>query len=394
MFKRMLGRRGTPTLLFAASFGAAIWLSAASPMSVGASAAENLAPTVTAGFADLVDKVKPAVIGVRAKVRVGNEDNDNEDKDKNNKDSELANPQDDQSMEPFARPNGPRTGLSQGSGFLISSDGYAVTTSHVVEGGEDVEVTTDDNKSYPAKVVGSDDQTDLALLKIDADRALPYVRLAKGAPRIGEWVIAVGNPFGLGGTVTAGIVSARAREIDARSNNDFIQIDAPINEGNSGGPTFNANGEVIGVNSAIVTPSGGSVGIGFAIPADTALAVIPQLKEKGAVVRGWLGVQIQPLTPDVAGGLDYKGTNGAVVVEPQAGSPAEKAGLAAGDIIVSVDHRPISDDRDLRTRIGSTAPGTKAQLEVMRHGVAKTFVVTVGEMPRTGSNASSGSGPK
>ena len=214
----------------------------------------------------------------------------------------------------------------QGSGFFISADGYAVTNNHVVDKAESVEVTTDDGKSYTAKVIGTDPRTDIALIKVGGRSDFPFVHFGDQAPRIGDWVIAVGNPFGLGGTVTAGIVSARGRDIGAGPYDDFIQIDAAVNKGNSGGPTFDVDGNVIGVNTAIFSPSGGNVGIAFDIPAETVKAVVAQLRDHGAVTRGWIGVQIQPVTADIADSLGMKNARGALVAEPQSGSPAEKAG--------------------------------------------------------------------
>jgi serine protease Do len=193
----------------------------------------------------------------------------------------------------------------QGSGFFITADGYAVTNNHVVQNAERVQVTADDGKTYSAKVIGTDQRTDLALIKVDGSD-FPYVKLADHTPRIGDWVLVVGNPFGLGGTVTAGIVSARGRDIGAGPYDDFIQIDAPVNKGNSGGPTFDVEGNVIGVNTAIFSPSGGSVGIAFDIPAETVKSVVAQLRDKGTVTRGWIGVQIQPVTPDITESLGLK----------------------------------------------------------------------------------------
>ncbi len=243
----------------------------------------------------------------------------------------------------------------QGSGFFISGDGYAVTNNHVVDKAESVQVTTDDGKTYTAKVIGTDPRTDLALIKVEGG-TFPYVKLSDKAPRIGDWVLAVGNPFGLGGTVTAGIVSARGRDIGASPYDDFIQIDAPVNKGNSGGPTFDTEGNVIGVNTAIFSPSGGSVGIAFAIPAETVKSVISQLKEHGSVTRGWIGVQIQPVTQDIADSLGLKKAEGALVAEPQANGPAAKAGIEAGDVITAVDGKPVKDARDLAKKIGALAP--------------------------------------
>jgi serine protease Do len=272
-------------------------------------------------------------------------------------------------------------GTSQGSGFFISSDGYVVTTNHLVEGGQKIEITTDGDKKYPARLIGRDAKTDLALLKVDGEGDFPSVPLASKAPRIGEWVIAVGNPFGLGGTVTVGVVSARARDIKMGTFNDFLQIDAPVNQGNSGGPTFNLQGDVIGVNSAIFSPTGGSVGIGFAIPADTVTDVIAKLKQRGEVVRGWMGVQIQSLTPDVAEGFGIKETSGVLVVEPQSNSPAEQAGIVSGDVITALNGEAVKNDRDLVKRVGEMAPGTSVSVEVSRKGDRKTLAVKLAEMP-------------
>jgi len=261
------------------------------------------------GFADIVDKVKPAVISVRVKVAsnpkmMGFEG-----------DLPAApNSQIERFFRRFGMPEGtnpddprgtPRNRMvtGQGSGFFITADGYAVTNNHVVDKADTVEVTTDEGKTYSAKVIGTDPRTDLALIKVEGRNDFPVVKLAEGAPRIGDWVLAVGNPFGLGGTVTAGIVSARGRDIGAGPYDDFIQIDAPVNKGNSGGPTFDVDGNVIGVNTAIFSPSGGSVGIAFAIPAQTVKSVVAQLKDSGKVTRGWMGVQIQPVTAEIADSL-------------------------------------------------------------------------------------------
>ena len=268
----------------------------------------------------------------------------------------------------------------QGSGFFITADGFAVTNNHVVEKAESVQVTTDDGKIHNAKVIGTDPRTDLALIKVE-DGPFPYVKLSDKSPRIGDWVLAVGNPFGLGGTVTAGIVSARGRDIGASAYDDFIQIDAPVNKGNSGGPTFDTDGNVIGVNTAIFSPSGGSVGIAFAIPSDTVNGVIAQLKEHGSVTRGWIGVQIQPVTPDIADSLGLKKAEGALVAEPQANSPAQKAGIEAGDVITSVDGKEIKDARDLAKRIGALAPKTAVKLTVLHKGSEKAVTLTLGELP-------------
>jgi serine protease Do len=335
-------------------------------------------PQRPVGFADIVEKVKPSVISVRVKMERSASPDLN--------DQEMPFPP----GSPFERffkrfgtpnaPNGKEVITGQGSGFFITADGYAVTNNHVVQNAEDVTVTTDDGKTYNAKVIGTDTRTDLALIKIDGS-SFPYVKLADAAPRVGDWVLAVGNPFGLGGTVTAGIVSARGRDIGAGPYDDFVQIDAPVNKGNSGGPTFDVDGNVIGVNTAIFSPSGGSVGIAFAIPADTVRSVVAQLRDKGSVTRGWIGVQIQPVTPDIADGLGLKQATGALVAEPQDGSPAAKAGIQSGDVITSLDDNQIHDARELARRIGTLAPGTTVKLGVIHQGEEKTVSLTLGTLP-------------
>jgi serine protease Do len=337
------------------------------------------------GFADIVEKVKPAVVSVRVKVASGPQMMGFQ-----GGDTPLP-PNVERFFRRFGLPEGatpeqrraPREHLvtGQGSGFFISADGYAVTNNHVVDKAETVQVTADDGKTYTAKVIGTDPRTDIALIKVDGRSDFPYVRLAEKAPRIGDWVLAVGNPFGLGGTVTAGIVSARGRDIGAGPYDDFVQIDAPVNKGNSGGPTFDVDGNVIGVNTAIFSPSGGSVGIAFAIPAPTVKTVVAQLKDNGKVTRGWIGVQIQPVTEEIADNLGLKSPQGALVSEPQANGPATKAGIMAGDVITAVNGNPVKDARDLARQIGSMAPGSTAKLTVWRKGEEKTFSISLGELP-------------
>ncbi len=335
-------------------------------------------PQKPVGFADIVEKVKPAVISVRVKIDQPVETNNTDDK--------LPFPPG-SPFEKFFRqfgmpgmPNGHEIITGQGSGFFISGDGYAVTNNHVVQNAENVQVTTDDGKTYTAKVIGTDPRSDLALIKVDGND-FPYVKLSDATPRVGDWVLAVGNPFGLGGTVTAGIVSARGRDIGAGPYDDFIQIDAPVNKGNSGGPTFDVDGNVIGVNTAIFSPSGGSVGIAFAIPADTVKSVIAQLRDKGSVTRGWIGVQIQSVTPDIADSMGLKQASGALVSEPQKDSPAAKAGIQSGDVIKSVDDAPIKDARELARKIGTMSPGTSVKLGMLHQGENKTVTLTLGTLP-------------
>jgi serine protease Do len=335
-------------------------------------------PQRPVGFADIVEKVKPAVISVRVKI----------DQPANSSDGDSGLPFPPGSpFEKFFRqfgmptmPNGHEIITGQGSGFFITSDGYAVTNNHVVQNAENVQVTTDDGKTYKAKVIGTDPRTDLALIKIDG-KNFPYVKLSDTPPRVGDWVLAVGNPFGLGGTVTAGIVSARGRDIGAGPYDDFIQIDAPVNKGNSGGPTFDVDGNVIGVNTAIFSPSGGSVGIAFAIPAETVKSVIAQLRDKGTVTRGWIGVQIQSVTPDIADSMGLKQTAGALVSEPQKDSPAAKAGVASGDVITSVNDEPVKDARDLARKIGTMSPGATVKLGMIHDGSDKAVTLTLGTLP-------------
>jgi serine protease Do len=253
----------------------------------------------------------------------------------------------------------------------------------VVDGANKVEVTTDDGKTYKAQVIGTDQRTDLALIKVEGASNFPFAKLSDGKPRIGDWVLAVGNPFGLGGTVTAGIVSAMGRDIGNGPYDDFIQIDAPVNKGNSGGPAFGVDGDVVGVNTAIYSPSGGSVGIAFSIPASTVKSVVAQLKDKGSVSRGWIGVQIQPVTQDIADSLGLKKAEGALVAEPQANGPAAKAGIESGDVITSVNGESVKDARELARTIGGIAPGTSVKLNVLHKGQEKTLDLTLGKLPNS-----------
>ena len=360
------------------------------PLPAQTGPAQLVAPAGPQSFAAVVRAVKPAVISVRVKVT-------------ENLPEDLRSQEDDRQPKrppffgrpPFDRffgtpnyPDGhgrPHLALAQGSGFFISSDGYAVTNGHVVSDSETVEIQTDDEKTYKAKVVGTDSKTDVALLKIDGRDDFPYVAFAEGVPQIGDWVLAVGNPYGLGGTVTAGIISASGRDIGSSPYDDFIQIDAPVNKGNSGGPVFDENGRVVGVTTAIYSPSGGSVGIGFAIPADTVKSVVTQLKEHGTVTRGWIGVQIQPVTDEIASSLGLSKAEGALVDEPQADSPASKAGIRPGDVIQSVNGEEVKDSRGLARKIAGIPPGETATLGIVRDGAEKTITLQIAKMPdRTG----------
>ena len=347
------------------------------------------------GFADIVERVKPSVISV--KVNMKEKVSSREDGNGGNEDSPF---QPGSPMERFFKRfgqdglppgmrGGPRGGgrggvvSGQGSGFFVSADGFAVTNNHVVDGADKVEVTTDSGQTYTAKVIGTDPRTDLALIKVEGGSNFPFAKLSESKPRIGDWVLAVGNPFGLGGTVTSGIVSASGRDIGSGPYDDFIQIDAAVNKGNSGGPAFDTSGEVMGVNTAIYSPSGGSVGIAFSIPASTVQTVITQLKDKGTVSRGWIGVQIQPVTQDIADSLGLKKAEGALVAEPQADGPAAKAGIQSGDVITAVNGTPVKDARELARTIGGFAPGNSVKINVMQKGQDKVLTLTLGQLPNT-----------
>ncbi|MGH6728245.1 MAG: Do family serine endopeptidase [Pseudolabrys sp.] len=356
-------------------------LSLPSWTSVARAADAAMAP---AGFADLVAKVKPAVISVRVKIEQTDNVTGMEQKESNNQippGLQKFFQQFGMQGMPNGMPQGKQILTGEGSGFFISPDGYAVTNNHVVDHAKTVQVKTDDGTIYKAKVIGTDPKTDLALIKVESNKTFAYVKFAEHEPRVGDWVVAVGNPFGLGGTVTAGIVSARGRDIGAGPYDDYIQIDAPINKGNSGGPAFNENGNVIGSNTAIFSPSGGSVGIGFDIPAQTAKMVVAQLKEHGYVNRAWLGVQIQPVTAGIAESLGLKRAEGAIVDQPQPASPAAKAGIEAGDVITAVNSKPVKDSRELAQTIGMMAPGTSVKLTLLHNGEMKVMDLTLGKMP-------------
>jgi serine protease Do len=341
-----------------------------------------------ASFADLVEKLSPAVVNVSTtqKVKavqgfVGTPFNIPQ----GNLPPEMEPFRD--FFERFGQMQGgqpqEREVYSLGSGFIIDASGYIITNNHVVDEAEEISITLPDKSKYKAKIIGRDKKTDLALLKVDAKKDLPFVPMGDSdSMRVGDWVIAIGNPFGLGGSVTQGIISARQRNINAGAFDDFLQTDAPINRGNSGGPLFNMKGEVIGINSAIFSPAGaggGSVGIGFAIPTALAKPVIAQLKEFGRAHRGWLGVKIQEVSDEVADSLGLKKAGGALVLDVAKGSPADKAGIVAGDVITSFDGKEISEMRSLPRLVAETKSGKTASITYLHKNASKTTQITISE---------------
>ena len=285
---------------------------------------------------------------------------------------------------PHRGPGAPPGGraVSLGSGFIIDPTGYIVTNNHVIDGADEITVTMTDNTTLKAKLVGKDDRVDLALLKVESDKPLKAVSFGDSdTERVGDWVLAIGNPFGLGGSVTAGIVSARGRDIRQGPYDDFIQTDASINRGNSGGPLFNMNGEVIGINTAIYSPSGGSVGIGFSVPSNLAKSVVMQLREYGHARRGWLGVRIQQVTPDIAESLGLNKAAGALVAGVNDGGPADKAAIHSGDIILKFDGHEVDDMRALPRIVAETGVGKTVPVVVWRDGKEMTLQAPVGELP-------------
>ena len=332
-------------------------------------------------FADLVEKVSPAVVSIRVVeeetvTAQGPTDLPFPPGSPFEKFFKQLQPKDEDGK-PLTR-----KAMAQGSGFFITADGYAVTNNHVVQGGKEITVVQNDGTEMKATLVGRDPKTDLALIKVKADKPMPYVAFGDSDKlRVGDWVLAVGNPFGLGGTVTSGIVSARGREIGAGPYDDFLQIDASINRGNSGGPTFDIHGNVVGVNTAIYSPTGGSVGIGFAIPANIADKVIKQLRKDGKVTRGWLGVAIQPVDADMAASLSLDKPKGALVAEVTEGSPAEKYGIQAGDVIVKVNGEDMEDVRAVSRTVADLKPGTTINVGIWRSGKAKDLKVSIEAFP-------------
>ena len=378
------------------------------PQAATSSNPHDLSPNAAAqapavpNFVDLVQAVKPAVVSVRVKSDVTPQVSSGDG---------GTNPFEGTPFEPFFRQFSPpgqgesdqglrhRYVQAQGSGFFISAEGHIVTNNHVVANAVQLQIVRDDGAVLDAKVIGTDPKTDLALLKVEGKNAFPFVTFADDLPKTGEWVIAMGNPFGLGGTVTAGIVSAMGRDIGSGPYNDFLQIDAAVNRGNSGGPTFDMNGRVIGVNTAIYSPSGGSVGIAFDIPATTVKPVIAQLKERGFVERGWIGVQVQPVTKEIADGLGMKETEGALVSGTQPDSPAAKVGLKVGDVITTLNGSKVKDARDLARQVAGMAPNSPVQIGFLRDGNEQTAQVTIAQLqdqpkPKRETPPQSGANPQ
>ncbi len=343
-------------------------------------------------FADIVEKTKPAVVSIsvtNGKKKLASGDDDSPI-------PGMPDLPDDHPLKKFfdqlpkkfgapkARPRQQRPSLAQGSGFVISEDGYIVTNNHVIDDASEIEVAFDKDRKYDAELVGTDPRTDIALLKIKntENEKFHHVKFADTNIRVGDWVVAVGNPFGLGGTVTAGIVSAKGRDIGSGPY-DYLQIDAAVNRGNSGGPTFNLDGDVVGVNTAIYSPSGGNVGIAFAVPAATAKEVVEQLKKDGTVSRGWLGVKIQNIDEDTAASIGLADAHGALVSEITPKGPAEGAGLEPQDAIIQVDDNKIKDSRDLARTIAGYSPGSKVDVTIWRDNAKKVIKVDLGRFPST-----------
>ncbi|GAB6855565.1 Do family serine endopeptidase [Asaia astilbis] len=346
-------------------------------------------------FVNLVKQVKPAVVSITSRIRA-----DVAEQEEGGGGGGQQMPQGMPFPFPFPFQMAPqaqqphRTVEARGSGFIISNDGYIVTNNHVVNGATKVSVTLDDGTVLPAKIIGRDPKTDVALLKVKPNGKLSFIELGDSDNvQPGEWVVAVGNPFGLGGTVTAGIVSARGRDLNAGPYDDFIQIDAPINHGNSGGPLFSQNGKVIGVNAAIISPSGGSIGIGFAIPSNTVKSVVDQLRTSGHITRGYLGVLMQRISPTLAQALGLKPSEpgappeGALVAQVSPGGPAEKAGLKSGDVVTALNGTKIKSVHDLVVHTVSMKPGTDVTLTILRDQKVQTLKAKIGNMPKDGEGA-------
>jgi serine protease Do len=348
-------------------------MAAADPVARAPRMLENGAPF---SFADLVERVSPAVVTITAETMETTSSNDSLPAPFRDFFNQYGGGQGRQSP-------APHKAISAGSGFIIDRQGFIVTNNHVIDGARKITVKLPDGRSFDAKLVGTDALTDIALLKVKSDKALPTVEFGDDrGVRVGDWVVAVGNPFGLSNSVTAGIVSSLGRDLPGSGPyNDFIQIDAPINRGNSGGPTFDLRGQVIGMNSMIYSPSGGSVGIGFAIPASVIHEVVAQLQTRGHVDRGYLGVNIQSITPEIAASLNISSPHGAIVATVVPGGPAAKAGFQQGDIVVAMNGHTVDDSRDLTRHIASLAAGQTASFSVLRNGQPLTLTAKIGGRP-------------
>jgi len=380
-----------PVLLAAAALIATSALGLALGNSVPFAAAETATqPTIETpygraplSFADLVAKVSPAVVSINVKGDVKVADND----------MQIPGmpdlPEDNPLYDFFKQfrkgmpqaPTKPTPSLAQGSGFFISPDGFVVTNNHVVEDAEDITVTLEAGEKYPAKLIGSDPRTDVALVKVNAEgKTFPFVEFSSKDPRVGDWVLAVGNPFGLGGTVTAGIISAHNRDIGSGPY-DYLQIDAAVNRGNSGGPAFDLDGKVVGMNTAIFSPSGGNVGIAFAVPAVLVKEVVSELQSHGTVDRGWLGVVIQNVSDDIADSIGLAEAKGAMITKVTEDGPAAKEDLKPGDVIVEVNGEKIADSRDLARKIAELHPDTDVKLSIARYGEQRQVTMKLGTFP-------------
>ena len=380
-----------PVLLAAAALIATSALGLALGNSVPFAAAETATqPTIETpygraplSFADLVAKVSPAVVSINVKGDVKVADND----------MQIPGmpdlPEDNPLYDFFKQfrkgmpqaPTKPTPSLAQGSGFFITPDGFVVTNNHVVEDAEDITVTLEDGSKYPAKLVGTDPRTDVALVKVNAEgKTFPFVEFSSKDPRVGDWVLAVGNPFGLGGTVTAGIISAHNRDIGSGPY-DYLQIDAAVNRGNSGGPAFDLDGKVVGMNTAIFSPSGGNVGIAFAVPAVLVKEVVNELQSHGTVDRGWLGVVIQNVSDDIADSIGLAEAKGAMITKVTEDGPAAKEDLKPGDVIVEVNGEKINDSRDLARKIAELHPDTDVKLSIARYGEQRQVTMKLGTFP-------------
>ncbi|MEM9617547.1 MAG: Do family serine endopeptidase [Pseudomonadota bacterium] len=342
-----------------------------------AQAPRLMAPPVAAdgtlSFADLVERVSPSVVSVLVEREIEGPRLPNQLEEFFN--FRFGDPNPDQQFN-----DGPRTMEAQGSGFFIDQDGYIVTNNHVVDGADVVRVRMSDGEEIDAEIIGTDPLTDLAVLKVEPQSNQPYVEFADDVNlRVGDWVVAVGNPFGLGGSVTSGIVSAIGGQNRENQYVDFIQIDAPINRGNSGGPTFDLKGRVVGVNTAIYSPNGGSVGIGFAIPARAAKETVAQLIANGSVTRGWLGIQLQEVTTELAAALALKDRNGVLVAEVIDGAPAQAAGLRDGDVIIEIGGEDVAGTNELSRLVAAYPPGEDVRVKILRDGRERTLTVTLGQ---------------